>query len=136
MPVLSANTLQEFAFSPNSDAAKAGSSLLWQSSVVPFNPQMEQVMRENRLASRFPLSCEVDLDPGTGLTRNLSTSGVCFITDKFFEPDLMLRCFIPMQKKGKNLIRLRCEGRVVRVRKMENNSGEWEIALHFTTLDW
>lgn len=90
-------------------------------------------MKENRLAGRYPTACDVDLEPGMGVTRNLSTSGVCFITDKAIEPDLMLRCFIPMQKAGKNMLRLRCEGRVVRSRKTEEG---WEVALHFTTFEW
>lgn len=97
------------------------------------NRQMEQKMKENRSAGRYPTFCDVDLDPGIGVTRNLSTTGVCFITDKEMETDLMVRCFIPMQKPGKNIVRLRCEGRVVRSRRIKDG---WEIALHFTTFDW
>jgi len=89
--------------------------------------------REKRLAGRFPSCCTVDLDPGTGVTRDLSTTGVCFTTDKAIEPDLMLRCFIPMQKPGKNPIRLRCEGRVVRANKSEDG---WDVAINFTTFEW
>ncbi|HEY8034641.1 MAG TPA: PilZ domain-containing protein [Methylobacter sp.] len=90
-------------------------------------------MKENRLAGRYPTFCNVDLDPGTGVTRNLSTTGVCFTTDKAIEPDLMLRCFIPMQKAGRNMVRLRCEGRVVRAHKIVDG---WEVAIHFTTFEW
>ncbi|TRW90723.1 PilZ domain-containing protein [Candidatus Methylobacter oryzae] len=95
---------------------------------------MEQDMsREKRLTGRYPTFCTVELDSGTGLTRNLSTTGVCFTTDQPIERDNMLRCFIPMQKKGRNLTRLRCEGRVVRVQESEDG---WEIGLHFTTFEW
>jgi hypothetical protein len=89
--------------------------------------------KENRLGGRYPTSCTVELDSGSGITRDLGTTGVCFTTDEAIEPDLMLRCFIPMQKKGRNLTRLRCEGRVVRSSKTIDG---WEIAIHFTTLDW
>jgi hypothetical protein len=89
--------------------------------------------KENRLARRYPTFCTVEFDSGTGMTRNLGTAGVCFTTDQAIEADLMLRCFIPMQKPGRNLTRLRCEGRVVRANKSEQG---WEVAVHFTTLEW
>jgi hypothetical protein len=97
------------------------------------NRQMEQEMKESRIAGRYPTFCDVDLDPGLGITRNLSTTGVCFISDKEMEPESMVRCFIPMQKPGKNMVRLRCEGRVVRSRRIQDG---WETALQFTTFDW
>ncbi len=89
--------------------------------------------KEKRLAGRYPTSCLVELDSGTGVTRNLSTTGVCFTTDTAIEPNLMLRCFIPMEKPGRNLTRLRCEGRVVRADKSEDG---WDVAINFTTLEW
>jgi hypothetical protein len=89
--------------------------------------------REKRLAGRYPLSCPVELDWGTGITRNLSTTGVCFITDKAIEPDVMIRCFIPMQKPGRKTTRLRCEGRVVRADQSEEG---WEVAVNFTSFEW
>ncbi|MCK9396961.1 MAG: PilZ domain-containing protein [Methylobacter sp.] len=89
--------------------------------------------KENRQAKRYPTSCIVELDSGTGVTRNLSTTGVCFTTDKAFEQGLMLRCFILMQRTGSNITRLRCEGRVVRADKSADG---WEVGLHFTTFDW
>jgi hypothetical protein len=88
---------------------------------------------ENRLAGRYPTFCTVELDSGTGFTRDLSTLGVCFTTDSEIRPDSMLRCFILMQKKGKNMARMRCEGRVVRANKFADG---WEVAIHFTSLEW
>ncbi|MGZ4956563.1 MAG: PilZ domain-containing protein [Methylobacter sp.] len=89
--------------------------------------------KENRLAGRYPTFCTVELDSGTGITRDLSTMGVCFTTDNEIEPDSMLRCFILMQKMSKNMTRIRCEGRVVRVNKSADG---WEVAVNFTTLEW
>ncbi len=89
--------------------------------------------KENRLAGRYPTFCNVELDSGTGVTRDLSTRGVCFTTDNAIEPNSMLRCFIPMQKMGRNTTRLRCEGRVVRA---EKSADGWEVAINFTTLEW
>jgi hypothetical protein len=102
---------------------------------------MEQDMnknQKNRLAGRFPTFCVVEFDSSTGLsgtgeTRNLSTNGVCFTTDVAIEPGVMLRCIIPMQKAGRNMTRLRCEGPVVRANKIEDG---WEIAVNFTTFQW
>ncbi|MGZ5008149.1 MAG: PilZ domain-containing protein [Methylobacter sp.] len=88
---------------------------------------------EKRSAGRYPTFCMVELDSGTGLTRNLSTTGVCFTTDTPIELNLMLRCFILMQKMGRNMTRLRCEGKVVRADKFADG---WEIAVNFTTLEW
>ena len=89
--------------------------------------------KDNRLARRYPTFCTVDLEPGTGVTHNLSTTGVCFTTDKTIELGLVLRCFIIMQKVGGNSRRLRCEGRVIRV---EKSAKGWKIAVNFTTLEW
>lgn len=89
--------------------------------------------KENRQATRYPTSYIVELDSGTGVTRNLSTAGVSFTTDNAIEPGLMLRCFILKQRTGSNITRLRCEGRVVRADKFADG---WEVGLHFTTFDW
>ncbi|HEY8159620.1 MAG TPA: PilZ domain-containing protein [Methylobacter sp.] len=89
--------------------------------------------KENRLAGRYPTFCTVELDSGTGITRDLSTMGVRFTTDNEIEPESMLRCFILMQKVGKNMTRIRCEGRVVRVNKSADG---WEVAVNLTTLEW
>lgn len=89
--------------------------------------------KENRSAGRYPTSCTVELDSGTGVTRDLGTAGVCFTTNKPIEPGLMLRCFISMQKKEGKPTRLRCEGRVVWANKLKQG---WKVAVHFTTLEW
>lgn len=104
--------------------------------IMPNTSNMERNMKhnkENRSAGRYPTFCTVELDSGTGMTRDLSTMGVLFTTDNAIEPDSMLRCFIPMQKAGRKTTRLRCEGRVVRVNKFTDG---WEVAISFTTLEW
>lgn len=89
--------------------------------------------KESRLAGRYPTFCAVELDSGTGMTRNLSTLGVCFTTASEIEQDSMLRCFILMQKKNRKMIRIRCEGKVVRTKRAADG---WEVAIRFTTLEW
>ncbi len=105
--------------------------------VVPLNDYAKKYAmngtKENRLAGRYPTFCIVELDSGVGVTHNLSTTGVCFTTDEVFEVGAKLRCFILMQKKGGNIRRIRCEGKVVRAEKKENG---WEVAINFTTLEW
>lgn len=69
---------------------------------------------------------------GIGAVVNLSTTGLCFTTSQEIELNVMLRCFLYM-KKGKRLIKLRCEGPVVRTEKIIDN---WQIAIKLTTLQW
>lgn len=130
----------------------------------------------NRRASRFPTTADVEFDihsmtttvkysggslveetvgipaiTGNGVALNLSTTGLKFTTQEPIQLNTQLRCFIYM-KKGSRLVKLRCEGPVVRSEKCQHgyaiNPGDpemttikecescWEIAISFTTLDW
>jgi hypothetical protein len=93
---------------------------------------------ENRSAKRHPIFCNIEFNSTTGVTgqgqtRNMSANGVCFTTDKVIELDLSLRLVIFMQKGGRNMPPLCCEGKVVRVNTSEEG---WEVAVNFTTFDW
>lgn len=131
----------------------------------------------NRRASRFPTTADVEFDihsmktitvkysggslieetvgvqaiTGVGVALNLSTTGLKFTTQEPIELNTQLRCFIYM-KKGNRIVKLRCEGPVVRVVQcqqgfainpddpemvtIEECENCWEIAISFTTLDW
>lgn len=107
--------------------------------------------KENRVANRYPTMADVEFDlciktttlkysgfslteeiSGVGAVLNLSTTGLCFTTNQQIELDTMLRCFLYMNKKNR-LIKLRCEGPVVRVEEFTNG---WKIAITFTTFQW
>jgi len=45
----------------------------------------------------------------------------------------MLRCVILMPKKKGQIIRLRCEGQVVRCNQIEIG---WDIGVRFTSFEW
>lgn len=92
-----------------------------------------RIIKNKRQANRYPTACSIEFDSGKGLTRNLSTKGVCFTTHQAIAPDVMVRCFITMQRPNRKLTRLRCEGRVVRTTKCTDG---WEVAVHFSTLEW
>lgn len=83
-------------------------------------PEAVQHFRERRRAVRFPIAIPVELEGGTGVTRDVSLSGVFFETNQFFalgEPirlTLILERATPVQP-----VRLQCEGRVVRVERRQ-----------------
>jgi hypothetical protein len=87
-------------------------------------PQGEK-RREKRSAFRYPVSVPVELEHGTGITRNLSVSGVYFETDHPVHPDAPFR-FALVLVNG----RLNCEGRIVRV---EGREGKLGVAAAITT---
>ncbi|MDP3878637.1 MAG: PilZ domain-containing protein [Methylobacter sp.] len=89
--------------------------------------------KEQRSAMRFSTHCTVELEEGTGVTRNLSTAGFCFTTAEAIPLNSMLRCVILMPKKQGQIIRLRCEGQVVRCNQTESG---WDIGVSFTSFEW
>lgn len=89
--------------------------------------------QKKRSAMRFSTLCTVELEDGTGITSDLSTSGFCFTTEVEIQLSSMLRCVILMPKKDGKIIRLRCEGQVVRVNKIATG---WNVAVSFTSFEW
>ncbi len=68
-----------------------------------------------RQSPRYFLSWPVGFEGGHGVTRDMSTSGVCFETSQFIDIGSYIRFFIfPRQVTGAPE-RLDCEGVVVRV---------------------
>ncbi|MFU8790120.1 MAG: PilZ domain-containing protein [Methylobacter sp.] len=89
--------------------------------------------KEKRSARRFPTHCTVELEERVGVTRDLSTTGFSFISEQAVPINSMLRCVILMPKKKGAIIRLRCEGRIVRINRTENG---WDIGVSFTSFQW
>jgi hypothetical protein len=80
---------------------------------------------ERRSAERFPVSLSVQTDKGPGVTRDVSTSGLCLIpSEQLFEvgDQMEVVLIIPDPDEAENAAHLefRVRGRVVRV---ESESG-------------
>ena len=75
---------------------------------------------ERRQAVRFPIAIPVELDEGTGITRDVSLSGVFFETDQFFLMGAPIRLTLVLERASPGQpVRLQCEGRVVRVERRQ-----------------
>lgn len=85
--------------------------------------------QDQRTAQRFASVYRVELDQGTGLTVNLSTNGVYFITQAAIETGQSLCFCIVLEKIGALVSRLRCEGQVVRTDNLTLQCG---VAVQFS----
>jgi hypothetical protein len=70
---------------------------------------------ERRRAQRYLIVCPVELKNGTATTRNQSTTGVLFETDRPFTVGDPIDLSITLERYENNLTRIRCQGKVVRV---------------------
>jgi hypothetical protein len=91
---------------------------------------MEASFQEKRKAPRFQGQLDVEMEKGTGVTRDFSTSGIYFETDRSFSPaDPIEFC---MSLEHTDLVpqaRVRCRGEVVRVEPMGEKTGV-AVAIH------
>jgi hypothetical protein len=77
-------------------------------------------IREQRRASRFPIAIRVEVEGGSGVTRDVSLSGVFFETDQFFVRGEPIRLTLILERASPgHPVRLQCEGRVVRVERRQ-----------------
>lgn len=78
---------------------------------------------ERRRAARFPVAISVELEEATGITRNVSLSGVLFETDRSFSAGEQIRLVLVLERISPGRpIRLQCEGRVVRVTRLNTKT--------------
>jgi hypothetical protein len=83
-------------------------------------PETAQRFRERRRAVRFPITIPVELEGGTGVTRDVSLSGVFFETNHFFALGEPIRLTLLLERATPGQpVRLQCEGRVVRVERRQ-----------------
>ena len=87
-------------------------------------PESAPRFRERRRAIRFPIVIPVELEGGTGVTRDVSLSGVFFETDQFHVLGEPIRLTLVLQRVSPDHpVRLQCEGRVVRVERRQLQLG-------------
>ena len=82
-----------------------------------------------RSSRRFPLRIAVALDDASGMTRDVSASGLFFETEEIFLNSKRLDFELLLPRPSGSMLRLRCQGEVVRVEPGETNVG---IAVRFT----
>ena len=84
---------------------------------------MENTSPERRKAPRFQGKLDMELEKGTGVTRDFNTSGVYFETEASFAVGERIKFSLLLEHLESKPIYLRCEGRVVRVEPYEGRNG-------------
>lgn len=84
-------------------------------------------IQEKRHEERFLLEMPVILQGGAGISRDISESGIYFLTDQAFLPGGIVKFSVTLDhvRPGKP-VRLDCEGEVLRIE--ETNDGRFGVA--------
>lgn len=87
-----------------------------------------ETSREKRAARRYSIAYEVAWENGNGVTRDLSTCGIRFVTDgnHQFRIGKLVRFFIVVRRLENSINGLHCEGSVIRI---DRNSSGWDVAV-------
>jgi PilZ domain len=80
---------------------------------------------ERRIGERFKLALPLEFKNGTGMTRDISTSGIFFETESAYSIGDMIRLFLNFEHET-----LHCEAHVVRV---EPRNGQFGVAVELTS---
>ena len=75
--------------------------------------------REHRMYATRP----VRLDRGTGITRNISMSGVFFETEVDYAPEGVINFAIELDGPAEQKLMLQCRGMIVRVERRDGKMG-------------
>jgi hypothetical protein len=90
----------------------------------------QRVGPDRRRAPRFRVELRVELDHGTGITRDVSAGGVFFVTPQVFSPGDRIECTLVFEHLNPDHpVRLHCRGQVVRV---EPDDGHMGVAVAIT----
>jgi hypothetical protein len=85
---------------------------------------------DRRQARRYRLALPIELEHGTGLTRDISASGVFFETDSSFPVGGTISFSLVLEYADPSgPLRLHCQGEIVRVERYEGKVG---VAVRFT----
>jgi hypothetical protein len=84
-----------------------------------------------RLEERFESIMPIELDGGRGETRNVSASGMYFLTDVPLEQGMPLRFRLRFQQASSGPYLLRGEARVVRVEQVDGKLGVGALISHY-----
>ena len=84
-----------------------------------------------RLEERFQSIMRIELDSGSGETRNVSASGIYFVTDVPLEQGLPLRFTLRFKRASGGPFLLVGEARVVRVERVGSEFGVGAAISHY-----
>ena len=84
--------------------------------------------REHRKEERFNTALAVDLGGATGITQDVSASGIFFETDAAYAPGSAISFAVALDTPGGKM-QLKCEGEIIRV---EPRNGRVGIAVKIT----
>ena len=85
-----------------------------------LTPEGATQFHERRRDTRLPIAIPVELEGGTGVTRDVSLSGVFFETDRCLVLGEQIRLTLVLGRLSPDYpVRLQCDGRVVRVERRE-----------------
>ena len=92
---------------------------------------METTESDRRRATRYQVGLPVELHEGSGITRDVSESGVFFETDQSFAPGTPISFSLILgHADPEGPFRLQCKGSIVRV---EEHEGKIGIAARITS---
>jgi len=83
---------------------------------------LTQHHEENRREERFQAALRVDLGDATGVTRDVSASGIFFETDAALADDSPISFAIDIDTPGGRMV-LSCQGEIVRVERKAGRMG-------------
>lgn len=94
---------------------------------------------EHRRAQRFPMQLPLavtqlgaEWTPLSGRTQNISSAGVLFTTEQERELGDLIEYVITLPTAARHRVTIRCNGKVVRCEKTEQDPGPYQVA---ATLD-
>ena len=88
-------------------------------SAVAFKRLAVEKRREHRMYATRP----VRFNRGTGITRNISMSGVFFETDVDYVPESVINFAIELDGPAEKKLMLKCRGMIVRVEHRDGKLG-------------
>jgi hypothetical protein len=95
-----------------------------------LNYEGRRVAVERRQAERFPITVPVELPVGTGVTQNISSSGVFFETDQVLSTGALIHFIVVLEPVLGIPTHLHCQGEIVRVERLDGKLG---VAVSFTS---
>jgi hypothetical protein len=81
---------------------------------------------DNRTAARYPVALYVELEHGSGWTRDVSTVGACIETDRSYGCGDAIRFYLHQPDPQGGMIRMECNGVVVRT---EQEGVVWRLGV-------
>ncbi len=89
-------------------------------------------MREQRANARVNTPLTIDMENGQGVVRDLSASGIYFITDVPLKAGQALKFTLAFREAGASGLSATCQARIVRVEKQGNLRGVAASINHIT----